>query len=342
MAGYLHIDTNPVGSLRVRIAEPKSGLESRSMSELDYCPGDEAAVPPHCGLKGLPRCCRHWDEIELRTAGDSSTVFTTTRVQWIQERTQCKSRGCRHGWKEFMPREHFYTAFVEDYLLKVDASVTSLKFHDDRLDEDLSDYSANHIDMEGVLLGQEGQTLRRFERGQSDALPLGLWLKAGGLDLDARTDAVGKTVESFRDQGAVLRIKVHYSNKRSITMKNYLFGWLWGHRAEIQYQYSVRRLPKSGYKVSEKVNRSGGGSSTGGKDRTIRKRHGIHIIFNQVGEIGRFSWSSLGMYFIAGLAILSSLPMLVDCVWAYGNTIGLKCLSGKDYTEEVWRKVRKS
>ncbi|CAG8732723.1 8831_t:CDS:2, partial [Ambispora leptoticha] len=116
-----------------------------------------------------------------------------------------------------------------------------------------------------------------------------------------------KPGESYRSSGIVIVIIIDYQN---LPFKN-----------TITYKYRPQYIPGNEYKSVENIFMPNG-------SYVVKERHGLRLIFQQNGEIGRFDFISLLQNIVAGFALFSLATIIVEVLM-------LKFLPEKDVYEQV-------
>jgi hypothetical protein len=92
-------------------------------------------------------------------------------------------------------------------------------------------------------------------------------------DLDERSYVINST-DSIRYDGAIVVVFISYSNSASSSSR-------------LNYEYYTHRIPRISYKVEETIH------TNFSQEYVVRDRHGIQLVFLQIGSIGVFSFQVL-------------------------------------------------
>jgi len=132
--------------------------------------------------------------------------------------------------------------------------------------------------------------------GKPDIVPLRTMLEAAGI---SSLDDVSQTNNaiSSRDDGIILMVEITYSNTWSYSLNS------------IQYTYKVTQVLDTKFKVLQTLN------FQNFENRTIWNRHGIRLIFLQVGELGAFDFQVMLLSFVSGLGLVTVSTAIVDVVF---------------------------
>lgn len=103
----------------------------------------------------------------------------------------------------------------------------------------------------------------------------------------------GKNI-SRRDSGLVLIAFVKYSNTETFNLN------------KITYSISVGAINNTQYKADQAQFVEGIG------DVNVIGRHGVRVVFLQVGEIGKFDFQELLLTFVSGMGLLAIATVIVD------------------------------
>jgi hypothetical protein len=80
----------------------------------------------------------------------------------------------------------------------------------------------------------------------------------------------------------------------------------------VQYRYTVQHVTEAEYKADEILY-----DPTDETTRTKNNRHGIRLVFRQVGDIGTFDVQVLLVNMVAAMALLAVATTIVDNLMLY-------------------------
>ncbi|CAB4477496.1 hypothetical protein RhiirA5_352707 [Rhizophagus irregularis] len=156
--------------------------------------------------------------------------------------------------------------------------------------------------MDGVLKDSNGNTIKRISnatrtltdpKANGDIFTVKELLDAAGVDLDGPSFAPGAAPgEINRSSGIVIVIAIDYAN---VKLK----------LDEIKYTYRPQLINGAEYKATENIYNPDG-------SYTIKDRHGIRFVFQQIGQIGSFNAVSLLTNLVAALALFKVATTLVE------------------------------
>ena len=164
--------------------------------------------------------------------------------------------------------------------------------------------------LSGELRGPDGAPLplsnssreQVGQEGKSDILELRTLLRAAGIEsLNAESDYVSKKKndthgerESFRMAGMVLMVYYVYSNTDTYNLY------------DVNYHIDVTRINKTEFKAVQPI------LTKNITSRKLYNRHGVRLVFQQVGQLGRFDFQTMLLSFVSGLGLLAAATLVVD------------------------------
>lgn len=265
---YLTYD-DPVGTFRVRLKDPTS-LTFENFKEAPYC-------------RKAGSACRWVDAVDATYGFQPDAIFITTKLQEKHQTKKCVRRidgKCERWLWEDLKSTHAFVAHIEDFTLRVSASV---------------EFPEHHLS----------------HSVEPKELPLAQWLALAGTELDAQSDSPSTRVgfDSFRDEGMVLVVRMLYSNTASYTP---LLEWVlaeWGgcDRPQIETVLNVRRVRGKEFKETQRLSEWSDGDT-----RTLWKRHGVFVQFEDEARVGRFSTSVLLLTVVKSFGLLWAGTFIVD------------------------------
>eukprot|EP01090_Pellita_catalonica_P000830 TRINITY_DN10589_c0_g1_i1.p1 TRINITY_DN10589_c0_g1~~TRINITY_DN10589_c0_g1_i1.p1 ORF type:complete len:271 (-),score=40.19 TRINITY_DN10589_c0_g1_i1:66-878(-) len=161
---------------------------------------------------------------------------------------------------------------------------------------------ANSIDLPGALLDSHGHPIHNLpvnnsvgEKGKDDILDVSLILRAAGIEsLD--NVSLQDASRTKRNNGIVLLFFITYSNTYSYNPH------------DIRYQYTVKQVADTKFKATQPI------YTKHIENLEVWDRHGIRIIFIQVGTLGKFDFQTLLLTFVSGLGLLAVASVIVDFI----------------------------
>jgi hypothetical protein len=175
-------------------------------------------------------------------------------------------------------------------------------------------YTRNALDMTGGLVGKDGKDIdvcqfykdnvcpKPIAVGQanaSDIVPLAALLKAADVDLDTFSPSTGgggkRDNYSKRFAGVVLLVRVFYDNT---------FTYNTGH---FRYRYEVEEVSNTQFKAIQPEYDMGDDTH-----RTLNNRHGLRLVFQQAGMVGRFNFQTMLVQLVSSLGLLAVATVVVD------------------------------
>jgi hypothetical protein len=348
---YMLVDT-PEGTVRLGLLPPRAcpaeaggqceGFR-RASTELPYCTG--GPVVPGL-LMPEPFECRYEDEsFAVWPPVEQRGFFAATR---ITQRDQQLPDGCDPGsplgprpdpacfdWEPADPGEAdtvFYTAQIETFTAFIDHTMTASRLSlsyswpsEGLLCRGIFDSEGNKIepcDDYGNVEGCRAANVT-LETGQRNIVPLKTLLRAAGItdldtagDVSCESDEVSAGCESFRYSGLVLQVNIEYNNKFSFDS------------SQVEYKYTVDHVKESEFQANEIMIESGGAA-----ERTVNNRHGIRVVFRQIGEVGRFDAQTFLINLVTALGLLAAATTFVDALMV--NVLPQKKLYTQAKVQEV-------
>eukprot|EP01129_Flabellula_baltica_P000927 TRINITY_DN10859_c0_g1_i1.p1 TRINITY_DN10859_c0_g1~~TRINITY_DN10859_c0_g1_i1.p1 ORF type:complete len:392 (-),score=55.43 TRINITY_DN10859_c0_g1_i1:12-1133(-) len=278
---------SPYGNVRLSLKQP-SDLEDSDL--LPYCLR-HSEYDKH-GIKNLE--CLYWDEdLVLYPVLESNDMLITSRVTITEQYLP----GCNltdascHFVSNYTTRESFYISEVEKFTVLIDHG-----FFTPYIQRNAIELNGKIVDQNGDEMDVNGSVTQIGVIGQPDIIEVGDLLKAAGVEsLDEVSDLSDS--ETLRYSGPVLIVKISYSNK--VTYDTTV----------VEYTISVNKLEKTEFKAVQPIF-----SKKIENGRILWNRHGVRLLFEQVGEIGQFDFQTLLLTFITGLGLASLTSVVVDIV----------------------------
>eukprot|EP00941_MAST-03F_sp_MAST-3F-sp1_P006387 g6387.t1 len=326
-------------------------------------------------LEASVRECRYFDYEELHQLdGEIQSVFVMTRLTQIVYVPDPNPNGVCDGmknpscqWKQIYGNDPAHSVFVaapEFIRIKLEHSleISQQSF----LGQDLA-YAVPEEAMEGFLVesnyensnydanyrydicdfytkqnyncpkGETGSNIRFGVKGTADLIALGTLLQMAKVDLDDPSKVLPGTTKRYA--GVVLLVTIDYRNTDH-----------WFDTDEYRYTLSVREIENQEYGSEEELHLEPEFDQVTGapqlaKKRLVYSRHGIRIIFNVTGSIGRYNFSEIMKAIVTGLAAWAGISMFMDFVafslmkgWKDGGKYQLIKKIHRVYTldVEVW------
>jgi hypothetical protein len=226
--------------------------------------------------------------------------------------------GCEFGTWGTSPEAlmtTFYPAHVEDTLLKLSKEVSFPAFLHETRGESCGPglpcdqyYKTSTTELRGELLDPDGVVLQEFPAGSSVELRVSNWLAAAGFGLEDASDSptvTRGTLDSFRDEGAVVKVELELTNVDDTSF----LSWALEPPPPMWYSYRAHRLERTEFKIDE-VRGTGPAADPGrvrlglGETRHVWRRHGLLFEFSMAARVARFSLSELVLAVAEGLAVL--------------------------------------
>ncbi|CAG8596114.1 6772_t:CDS:10 [Ambispora leptoticha] len=185
-----------------------------------------------------------------------------------------------------------YIADIENYTIMIEHSIRGHT-------TDIGIRNGLNGSMDGSLVGTNGNVIKYWNttsrqqddpRADGDIMTVQQLLTAAGADLEAVSTAPGaKPGETYRSSGIVIVIVIEYTN---VPFKE----------DTITYTYRPQYIKGNEYKSIESIYQPNGGY-------LIKERHGLRLVFQQSGTIGRFDFISLLQNIVAvEILMLKFLP----------------------------------
>ncbi|KAI6659357.1 hypothetical protein LOD99_15028 [Oopsacas minuta] len=299
--GYLKIDTNPHGTLRLLVKDPNN---EAPITDLPYCPEFAGDAPGKFQYNRTDPCV-DYDAQELSWPPEAHAVniMTYGKDNW-QERKK-NEKGSYNF--ETISEKQYFTRNPETTILKIDHSIISSLFSGKYL------LGGSHRTMLGFLVGKDDNIIRKVSESEKpDKLKVSELLKAAGIDtLDQLSDSLSGDSESFRMRGLILKISIYYTNHEH----------KWFGTGQIHYTYKIQHIPLVDYQtkqiipiMKEKSNEELETEIFHTNKRLLRKRYSLRLIFEQEGSLGKTSLNALIYQLIAGTSLLTLLATVIDVV----------------------------
>ena len=298
--GYLKIDTNPHGTLRILVKDPNN---EAPVSELPYCPEFNGNIPTKFVYNRTYPCVDYdAQELSWPIEAHSVNIMTFGKDNWQERR-----RGDKGTYNfETINEKQYFTRNPESTILKLDHSILSSVFTGSLL-------GGSHRNMVGFLINQNGKVIRTISDPEKpDKLNVSELLKAAGINtLDEKSDSLSGDGESYRMRGLILKVSIYYTN-----YEHYWFG-----TGQIHYTYKIQHVPLVDYQTKQLIpimkERSSEEIETAifhTNKRLLRKRYSLKLIFEQEGSLGKTSLNALIYQLIAGTSLLTLLATVIDLV----------------------------
>ncbi|RIA99660.1 hypothetical protein C1645_746830 [Glomus cerebriforme] len=260
----------------------------------------EFTNPPYC-TGGLP--CVYWGANEIQYPSDGAGfAFFTTRASAINyppgtcsflsassPQDPCIFNPNNNTGNTILPKS--YIADIENYTVMIEHSIRGK----------VNTISLRNGIMDGILLDNKNNVVKTItnatraenKKVNGDIFTVKEILDAAGADLDGLSFAPGSDPgEINRSSGIVIVIAIDYKNVRFTAN-------------EIRYKYRPQVIDGAEYKAVESIYNPDG-------SYTIKDRHGIRLVFQQIGQIGTFDVISLLTNLVAALALFKVATTLVE------------------------------
>lgn len=305
------ITASPIGSIRLSLKEPDTRPPP---SNLTYCLDNSTYSSSFDSFHKKKLQCRYWDApLVLYPGMESSSMFISTRVNIEYEylynnvtgqncSAEMLSPDCKYIPSKEDPLIETYIADPERFTIMIDHAVYAPRVGIQR----------DGTSLDGYIKGPDGEKMevphtdhqRVGEPGVADIISVATMLKAAGVDdLDAESDYISPKNdshrESFRYAGAVFVVYMVYSNTETYDLY------------DVQYYYQVTRLKKTEFKSVQPI------LTKNIDKRKLYNRHGVRLIFQQVGNLGKFDFQTLLLSFVSGLGLLAAATFVVDLLALY-------------------------
>lgn len=323
---------NPEGTVRLGLLPPRACPDEadgqcdgfrRLSTELPYCTG--GPVIPGL-LMPAPFNCRYEDEsFVVWPPVEQRGFFAATR---ITERDQQLPDTCDlarndpscFDWEPAgeVGDQVYYPAQIEWFTAFIDHTMTASRLGLSYSWPSAGLFSRGIFDLDGNKLDPcddyaSEQACRAanvtLETGRRNIVPLKTLLRAAGIDdLDTEgdvaceSDAVSPGCESFRYSGLILQVNIEYNNKFSFDS------------SQVEYRYTVDHVKNSEFQANELIISNDNGSN---RTRTVNNRHGIRVVFRQIGEVGKFDTQTFLVNLVTALGLLAAATTFVDTMMVY-------------------------
>ena len=331
---YMLVDL-PEGTVRLGLLPPKACPDEaagqcdgfrRLPTDLPYCTG--GPVAPGL-LMPAPFECRYEDEsFVVWPPVEQRGFFAATRITERQQQLPgtCDSTGpdgprpdpsC-FDWEPAAgtAEQVYYPAQIEWFTAFIDHTMTA-----SRLGLSYS-WPSEGLFCRGIF-DSEGKQLEpcddyanvdacraanvTLETGRRNIVPVKTLLRAAGIDdLDTRGDVgcesnvVSPGCESFRYSGLILQVNIEYNNKWSFDA------------TQVEYRITVDHIKNSEFQANELVS-----EGADNRTRTVNNRHGLRVVFRQIGEVGKFDPQTCLINMVTALGLLAAATTFVDALMVY-------------------------
>ena len=299
--GYLKIDTNPHGTLRILVKDPNN---EAPITALPYCPGFNTDLPTKFQYNRTDPCIDYdAQELSWPVEAHAVNIMTFGKDNW-QERK--KSEMGTYNFETITEKQYF-TRNPESTILKIDHSILSTQFSGKGF------LGGSHRTMVGYLEDKNGKIIRQIsDREKPDKLKVDELLMAAGIDtLDQVSDALSGQGESYRMRGLILKISIYYTNHEHT----------WFGTGQIRYTYRIQHVPLVDYQTKQLIpimkdlpDEQIESATFHTNKRLLRKRYSLRLIFEQEGSLGKTSLNALVYQLIAGTSLLTLLATVIDVV----------------------------
>jgi hypothetical protein len=279
----------PFGSLRMSLKSPQSrGLTPVPETKLPYCKQRNAT---YNGYKNNE--CIYWDEdFVLFPPIEATAMFVTTRVSITEQSANCDLRNSTCRYLPVSNTSHFYIADPENFTILIDHSVYANEVG----------IQANSQDLPGSMVDLDGHTMHDPFPGDAigisgklDIIHLSFLLQAAGITSLDNASSYNKS-DSMRFDGVVVLVFITYSN-------TYTYD-----TSKVRYQYSARQIIGAEFKTEQPI------YTKNQTNRTIWDRHGVRLVFLQIGSLGKFDFQTLLLSLVSGLGLLAVATLVVDII----------------------------
>ncbi|KAI3639665.1 hypothetical protein MIR68_002359 [Amoeboaphelidium protococcarum] len=278
---YLSIEPPSSGSVRMNLKAPST---IKSPSQLTYC---STSV----------RCAYLPSDVVAPTLEDGS-LLATTRVSLfnLTYPPGCASPSIAQNLPPTdpsclataQPSTPYYIADIESYTMLIDHVVLGKE----------TGVAQRTQQMPGKLVDQNGNVIKEFPadvNSPGDIVTLAEIIQAAGLGsqgLDQSSLAPG-TSSTIRFDGKVIIIYINYGVRES-------------NPSELKYTYQVKPVDQTEFKWQEPLYNANGNTIT------IANRHGLRIVVQQTGSIGKFDFMALLVNLVASLALTRVAVFIVE------------------------------
>ncbi|KJE88998.1 hypothetical protein, variant [Capsaspora owczarzaki ATCC 30864] len=281
---YLLLDDSPTGSVRMSLAKP-----TKVNSNQPYCLQNQPTVNDYTNYM-----CNYYDDLLVVYPRTEQTALLAASRITIQNNTlNCDFAADPNC--DFTPETPtiVYVGDIEHFTLMIDHTTYSTNL----------DIQANAQSLEGKLLDLHGNTMKLTgpnvvgQIGQLDIFELQTLLLAAGiatLDQDSGALNTKTNNSSLRYTGLVLLVLIEYDNVHSFDT------------SDIRYTISVRSVKNTQFKSVE--------TRTSTTDQSLQTwdRHGIRILIQQKGQMGKFDFQTLLINVVSGFGLLAVATLVVD------------------------------
>lgn len=300
-----------VGTVRLQLQAP---ADEYYRSDRPYC-GDGGTFPAAGGRPAGRHPCVFWDQYDaVFPPVEATATFLTTRFsRSVYTRpancTVLSDPACRYG-----PAENKTAFFVSDptfFTLFIDHTMNAPSL----------DVSRSAVDMDGVLASGAGRSGRSVDPcaayegwgftcppfisvgdpGKTDILPLAALLQAAGTNLSdfVSSDSSSSLYnETKRYAGVVLLVSIEYDNFFSYDPD------------AVRYTYAVSEVANTEFKAQQVIPEPGEDTQR----RVLLDRHGVRVLVQQTGTIGKFDFSTLLVQLVSSLGLLAVATALVNFI----------------------------
>eukprot|EP01097_Dermamoeba_algensis_P008288 TRINITY_DN5466_c0_g1_i1.p1 TRINITY_DN5466_c0_g1~~TRINITY_DN5466_c0_g1_i1.p1 ORF type:complete len:381 (-),score=65.76 TRINITY_DN5466_c0_g1_i1:114-1256(-) len=283
---YLKVEP-PVGTIRTSILQPQNGSRRFNLSYCGTSPPDKLFFAP----------CLDWDETDaLFPIAEQSAMHVTTRVTLsLQEKTCTSSYTNCTAWKE-TPEKDYFIVDIERFTILMDHTMSTptngIAATGKSLPGTLLDSDDNQIDVKQRYPGRKNTF---GVLGKHDILELQVFLDAAKVKLD--DESTSSANESWRYSGCVLLVFISYDNTFSFNTNN------------LRYKIKVVQVKNTEFKAVEPVHFPGNETY---QQRMIKNRHGVRLLFLQIGTLGKFDFQNFLLTIVSGLGLLAFATIIVD------------------------------
>jgi hypothetical protein len=290
--GYLTYD-DVDGSLKVLLVNPAAGF--KDVLQRPYCSGGTTS-------------CRIWDEHDVRYPNtDTKTVLLTSMVRTCEQFMVCS--GNSSICDEISPYSNrdcstngtsFFVAGLENFTLEINHTVQAPELYAETRN---AAFRSEGAKMAGKVIkhnkGGDKIVLRDIPLGEADRFSVLDMLQFAGLQEGLESRLLASQHSTIRTTGCVIFVTLRYSNIEGLST------------GQIKYEYEFSEgigpetmyIPRH-YSSSEAV-------------RVLELRNGIKLVFQQQGQLGKFSVNIFLLTFVTGLGLLSVAQTATDAIAVY-------------------------
>ena len=302
-----------MGTVRLQLQSPDAKFYR---ADRPYC-GDSGYFPGSGGRPAGKHPCIFWDQYDaVYPPVESTATFLTTRVsRTVSQRpascaemqfANCSYTPVAPKTAYFISDPTFFTLFIDHTM-----NVPTLQL------------SASATSMHGALTGGKGRVgneagldpcapyndwgfecppfISLGDPGRTDIITIASLLRAAGTNLSdfASADPANSLYnETKRYAGVVLLVSIEYDNFFSYDPE------------DIRYTYAVSEVVNTEFKVQQVIPEPGDDNRT----RTLLDRHGVRLLVQQTGTIGKFDFSTLLVQLVSSLGLLAVATAVVNAV----------------------------